>query len=148
MAKKWPNYGYFEPKTANVMAQKKHFHQSQLACGLWSAFEPIWSPGSTKNRQLAHSLTRPFKDPGPFVPNQPQCKIQHSGNKLLQGGWMLQGERTFEWQNMLVFSCSRVFEIIYNQSTLFLYANFLMKWLVSYNLSSLESNYSGCWNTN
>ena len=41
MAKKWPNYGFFEPKTANVMAQKKHFHQSQLACGLWSAFEPI-----------------------------------------------------------------------------------------------------------
>ena len=52
---------------ANLMAPKVSLHQSQLAWGLWYAFEFIWRPGSTKNKQIFHILTRPFKDPGPFV---------------------------------------------------------------------------------
>ena len=49
------------------MAPKVSLHQSPLAWGLWYAFEFIWRPGSTKNTQIFHILTRPSKDPGPFV---------------------------------------------------------------------------------
>ena len=51
---------------ANLMAPKVSLHHSQLAWGLWYAFEFIWRPGSTKNTQIFHILTRPSKDPGPF----------------------------------------------------------------------------------
>ena len=40
MAKKWPNYGYFEPKTANVMEQKNIFINLSWHVG----YGPLLSP--------------------------------------------------------------------------------------------------------
>ena len=51
---------------ANLMAQKLYFHQSQLAWGLWSAFESIWTPGSTRTSQILHNFTKLFRVAGPF----------------------------------------------------------------------------------
>ena len=48
------------------MAQKLYFHQSQLACGLWSAFESFWAPGSTRTSQILHNFTSAFRVAGPF----------------------------------------------------------------------------------
>ena len=52
---------------ANLMAQKSYFHQSQLAGELWSTFESIWTPGSTRSSQILRNFTKLFRVAGPFV---------------------------------------------------------------------------------
>ena len=50
--------------------------------GLWSAFESIWTLGSTPTAQILHNFTKLFKVTGPFFPDMGGHKLREGVQRL------------------------------------------------------------------